>query len=746
MEMRHIGLVALLLGGCDRVFGLDELDALPAPPAPDAPLPAERWRMVDGGSAHTCGVRVDHTLWCWGRNDFGQLGLGMTPRIMEVTEPRRVGTRTAWASVSTSGETTCALELDGSLWCWGRNQHGQVGDGRVGEGMPRHEPFQVPGTWSTVTSGPRHTCAIQGERASCWGNGLDGERGDTTNTSETTTPTLVAGDHRWTTIAAGGRATCGIQLDGTLWCWGKNADGQLGIGNPPDKTNAPVQVGVETAWVELALGEEFACGRQEPGVVRCWGNNARGQLGDGTSSGRSVPTAVDNDMVTDWRHLVAGSAHVCAVRASGELSCWGSNTYGKLVLDPAIAIRTIPGAVPGTDTWSSIGLGTHHSCAIDRDGQLSCAGYAATAALGIAGEGSRTIPTDVAGDWTLARTGEQATCAVDRSTSNLACWGNNSQGLVGDGRRIDRALPVISNLAAVDLDLGDHAFLIDADAQRWSWGAGNLGQIGDGLQATIDVPKLVTGASWLRMSASRSHSCGITKTTAELYCWGRNAELQIGYLPSGMPFPIPPVLTPTKVAGAWTQISTGIAHTCGMKSDRKAYCWGHNGQGQLGVTTATTTTHVPQAVAIAGQPLLDAVYAGGLYSCARSGIQAWCWGNNVYGQLGDTTTTSRQTPVRLPGDWRSLTLGEFHACGIRMDGTLWCWGQNEYGQLGIGTLVDSTSPEPIGSDTDWLTVDAGRIHTCATKPGGVLRCWGANLAGAIGDGTAWRGALVRVPK
>lgn len=732
--------------GCDRVFGLTiPVDAIDAA---DAPPPLEHWRLVSGGDAHTCGIRLDHTLWCWGRNDRGQLGRGTAASELEHPEPVRIGAGADWDQLAVGADTTCAIKLDRTLWCWGRNHTGQVGGGVVSELLP--EPVQVAGTWTAVAAGASHACAIDdAAKLWCWGHGASGERGDGTGGGQpaidSPTPVAVSGDGTWRQVVVGERSTCGLQTDDSLWCWGSDDHGRLGLGGGGAR-NVPTRVGAES-WRAVTLRHQSACAIRADGEVRCWGANDHGQLGDGSVVARAVPTAIDDDVTGEWVAVDTGKTHACAIRATGELACWGRNHRGQLASDPDLLARTSPTPVTRVEgvgeRWSSLGLGGEHSCAIDTAAQLWCAGLGATGALGTGG-GSRLRPTAISTTWERPVAGDDATCAFSRGLQTVACWGHNARGLLADGSTRDQQRPPILQLGPwTQLDLGDHGCALDPNGAQVCWGPNDLGQLGTNTSASSTVPTPIFNpgaAAWAMVSASRSHTCAITKSSV-LYCWGRNAERQTGKAAAVND----PVLAPSLLIGTtWKDVGTGIDFSCGLQLDNKAYCWGHSAKGQLGNAGATGTTATPQAVSTA--QTFDRIEVGARHACALMGTSAWCWGWNQGGQLGTGSVSDQNVPLVLSGAWRELSLGEEHSCGIRTDGTLWCWGRNHHGQLGDGTTVSQPVATQVGTETTWTSVSAGLRHTCATTADGTLWCWGGNVSGAIGDGAAWRATLELVTR
>jgi alpha-tubulin suppressor-like RCC1 family protein len=225
-------------------------------------------------------------LWCWGGNNSGQLGDGTTTSQYS---PEQIGTST-WKAVAAGAWHTCGLQTDGSLWCWGNNDSGQLGDGTLTYDYgQKNAPDQI-GTstqWVAIAAGFLHTCGLQVDGSLwCWGWNEYGSLGDgTTNTQPA--PEQVGVGASWTAIALGDAHTCGIQTNGSLWCWGNNRYGQLGDGNPLQQQNAPERIGTSSLWASVTAHGVNTCGLQTDDSLFCWGWNYSGQIGDGTTSGQS---------------------------------------------------------------------------------------------------------------------------------------------------------------------------------------------------------------------------------------------------------------------------------------------------------------------------------------------------------------------------------------------------------------------------------------------------------------------------
>ena len=344
-------------------------------------------------------------------------------------------------------------------------------------------------------------------------------------------------------VAAGDAFTCARKGDGSLWCWGLNADGQLGVGDAVDRWSPSEVSALGNGVAAIAAGASHACALLGDGSVRCWGNNDAGQLGDGTRSAHSVPAPVGG--VEDALQIVVGNQHSCARRASGTVVCWGSSRAGQLGngVAGANAFSATPvevGGLPGADELAA------------------------------------------RGDHTCARSGEQ-----------VRCWGDDSSGQLGDGES----------------------------------GAGAY------QPSPILVANLGGGAAGLTVGGA--HSCA-RLSDGSVRCWGNNSsgQLGLGYVSYGSATAVPtPQALPMVVARA---LSAGQAHTCAIAADGSLQCWGVNGRGQLGRGDFTQAVErgVPTPSTVPLTAVLT-VAAGATHTCARVGDGSLaCWGGNRVGELG----------------------------------------------------------------------------------------------------------------
>ncbi len=261
-------------------------------------LEAAVFSQVDCGWGHSVGIKNDGTLWAWGANRSGQLGDGTTDYR---NSPVQVGIDIDWQSVSVGGDHTVAVKTDGTLWTWGANGGGQLGDGTT---IYRNSPVQVGSDdthWQSVSAGSEHTVAIKADGTLwSWGANRSGQLGDDI-TDYRKIPDQVGSD-TWQSVSAGSEHTVAIKTDGTLWSWGANRSGQLGDGTMEDK-EIPFQVGSDT-WRSVSAGSEHTVAIKTDGTLWAWGSNYRGQLGDGSTENRTSP--VHTGSGSDWQSVRAG--------------------------------------------------------------------------------------------------------------------------------------------------------------------------------------------------------------------------------------------------------------------------------------------------------------------------------------------------------------------------------------------------------------------------------------------------------
>jgi alpha-tubulin suppressor-like RCC1 family protein len=349
-------------------------------------------------------------------------------------------------------------------------------------------------------------------------------------------------------------------------------------------------------------------------------------------------------------------------------------------------------------------------------------------------------PPSASGTATAISAGYGHTCALT-SAGGVECWGDNGYGQLGDGTTADRHSPVaVSGLASGVRAIAAGEALSCAVTSAGGvkcWGDNSNGQLGDGTTADRRSPVAVSGLAGVRaIAAGEALGCALT-SPGGVKCWGYNRYGELGdgtttdhHAPVGV----------SGLRSGVTAIAVGYLHACALTSAGAVKCWGYNRYAQLGDGT-TTDRRTPVEVSGLARGV-TAISAGGGHSCALThagGVK--CWGSNYLGELGNETTTRQLTPSAVSGLDSGVAEiaagGEAHVCALTTAGEVKCWGYNGYGQLGDGTTANRHSPVDVSGLPDGVQAIAagGYGHTCALTSAGEVKCWGRNSSGQLGDGT-----------
>ncbi len=342
---------------------------------------------VAAGRLHSCGWREDGPAYCWGYNSHGQLGsdaadfsCGGVPCHFR---PALVQGDHAFRDLAAGATHTCGVTTQATAYCWGANGEGQLGTGTVGGADDVHrDPQPVAGghAFSAIAAGEAHSCAVTPDgTAYCWGRNDDGQLGDGTRQPRAT-PVRVATDLRFTTLTAGVRHTCGITTAGAAYCWGSNSQRQLGTGASPS-SNRPVAVAGGYSMSHISAGDGHTCAVSTSSNAYCWGANSDGQLGNGITSTRSTPQLVGGGQ--PFSTIAAGGFHTCGIHVSGQASCWGSNNYRQLGNNTNVSgEHPLPSPTASSTAYTTISAGWLHTCAGTASGRTHCWGYNGGGQLG----------------------------------------------------------------------------------------------------------------------------------------------------------------------------------------------------------------------------------------------------------------------------------------------------------------------------------------------------------------------------
>ena len=334
------------------------------------------WTNVSAGGDQTLARKADGNLYGWGSNLFGQLGDGTstsrnTPTLVS-------GGSTLWKQIATGDQFVIALRSDGTLWSWGLNQVGQLGDGTT---TNRATPAKIGAAtdWVFVAAGKRHAFAINSKGLLYgWGGNFNGQLGDGTTVSKfvpTPNPTTmstpnssgaaVVAAKTWKSVVAGDTHSLGIDTANGLYGWGGNASGQVGNALPADSL-APVKIGF-SFWASVSAGGAHSAGIRTDGTLFAWGSNSNGQVGNRSSTNVTAPTPVTS--ATNWAVVSAGALHTMATRTDGSLWGWGANSESQLG-NGEMNDLSFPMQIGAVTNWNTVSAGSGHSIGIQNDNTL----------------------------------------------------------------------------------------------------------------------------------------------------------------------------------------------------------------------------------------------------------------------------------------------------------------------------------------------------------------------------------------
>ena len=329
---------------------------------------------------HTLARKADGSLWTWGYNWVPNLKPYEAQLLpMQRTTPGAASIAGEFTNIEAGRTHVLARKGDGTVWAWGNNSAGWLGDGSI---TTRELPVQVGSAsdWSTIAAGPLTSFGIKTD-GTLWGWGDGGDfRFGSLNLGTRTSPILISADTNWKTVAAGWHHTLGIRTDGTLWSWGKNGSGQLGT---PGifAFGVLTQVGAATNWSDVVASDDFSLGIRSDGTLWAWGDNANGQLGDPTFGGEANPPA-QVGTATNWKSVDARANHVVATKTDGTLWAWGDNTFGAVGTGAAGGNQTTPVQIGSATNWTAVAAGEMHTIALRSDGTAWSWGDNTRGALG----------------------------------------------------------------------------------------------------------------------------------------------------------------------------------------------------------------------------------------------------------------------------------------------------------------------------------------------------------------------------
>jgi alpha-tubulin suppressor-like RCC1 family protein len=673
----------------------------------------------------------------WGSNQSGQLG-----------RPTAATTIFSWTAVSAGFQHTLAIRSDGKLFAWGLNNRGQLGNDAItgGYGASPNSPVQIgASSWTAVAAGAFHSLAIRsGGSLFAWGrnnfgqlgNGQFGDYGGPYGSSTQQSSPVQIGTSSWTAIAAGDEFSLAIRSGGNLFAWGVNTNGQLGLNNQTNRSS-PTQVGT-SVWTAISAGSLHTLALRSGGGLFSWGANTFGQCG-----------RTELNPVASWTAIAGGAYHTLAIRSDSKLFAWGKNNYGQCGNGAPMTFgnRELEPVQIGTSNWIAVSVGLNHSLAIRSDNKLFSWGANYGGALGTEVYGSRrNSPLQIGtSNWIRIAAGRNHNLAI-RSDSKLFAWGDNGYGAVGNGVTGSAVWEPVqigtSNWTAIAAGHG-HSLAIRSDSKLFAWGGNYFGNLGLGDNTNRSSPVQVGSSNWTAIAAGTFHSMAI-RSGGSLFAWGDNGSGQLGLNDTTRRS------SPVQIgSSAWTAIAAGGYHCLAIRSGGRLFSWGYSNNGQLGLPNNPYGYLPNQSSPVqVGTSNWTAVAAGRRHSLAiRSGGSLFVWGYNNEGNLGQGNLVLARSPVQIGGNpkaslispvqvgssnWTTVAAGTFHSLAIRSGGSLFAWGNNGVGQLGLNNTTNRSSPVQVGS-SNWIRIAGATTASFAIRSDNKLFSWGNNFAGQLAD-------------
>jgi alpha-tubulin suppressor-like RCC1 family protein len=656
------------------------------------------------------------------------------------------------------GARVCAIH-SGAAKCWGNQSMGELGNNL---GSSSSVPTNVVGLSTNVTDIDTSdqayggfSCAVHSGAAKCWGNNSVGQLGDGTTTVSVTPVTVSGLSSGVSKIATGETHACAVLIDGTVKCWGNNSNGQLGDGTTTSSL-VPVTVsGIASGATKISLGFRHSCALVSGGV-KCWGANGSGQLGNGTTVASSTPvdaTGLTSGVtdVTASGDAVGGVSGTCAIDSLGAVKCWGGNNYGQLG-DGTTTSKTVPTQVTGlTSGFTQVSANVGTVCAVKSDGKSYCWGDYTVGQLSGDVGGFLYSPKDpigLSGLVSSVSVGLYFSCAIHNGAAK--CWGANSYGNLGNGNYTNQGSPVqvtglTSGVTSIATDADNyysnrHACAVHNGAAK-CWGDNSNGQLGNGVTGgSSNVPVQVTGlaSGVLSVAVSMWHSCAVL-IDGTMKCWGNNSHGQLGdgtTNNSNVPVSVVDV-------SAATETSIASRYSCAIDGGAMK-CWGLNANGQLGdgtaidKLTAGIVTGLSSGVTSISTQAYDTTNS---FSCAVQNGSAKCWGYGYNGRLGTGNGSSQNVPTQVSGFTSNVKKIVTHTnggCLLTNSGAVHCWGINSALILSP-TFSLNFSFSPVANSfitTGAIDISTGGNGACAITTSNSLKCWGNYLNSGTGSTTA----------
>lgn len=658
------------------------------------------------GVSHAAALDSNGTLTVWGDNTLGQLGDNKASENIKVYDLITDGYKiNDVIDFAISNSTMFIVDSSNNLYAWG-DANSQL----IGTNLSDDQ------SWTVLSTGQSHAAGIKADGTLwTWGDNLYGQLGDNAlSGTRTYRPVQIPGS--WLAVSAGNRFTLGINSIGELYAWGINSYGELGLGDRIYRSS-PTQIGSSNTWLKVAAGNNFSFGLNSLNQLYAWGQNDSYVFfttGVGLNLSRSSPVFV----ASSARDIVAGRRHAHYIRSTDNtIRSAGDNTYGQL----GNGVR-VPTANSGANTDPAIPVASvftssssDSSFAIQSNGNLYVWGRNLNGALGLPFNVEDTakrytnvlinrnsiIATDNVGRLYAIGDGTGANSGIRPQISSQS----TSPVLVNSSFNVATIVVSSASDASVYSNNATAAFITDTN-KTYMWGSNDTGQLGITSLTSRSFPTLVnTTASFTTVAAGTRASAGID-TNGVLYTWGDNQRGTLG-------------------TGSETIVDYDATtyNTYAVRTDGKLFAWGNNASGQLGINN---TLNRSSPVLVSSTSSFTKVAASGSTAFAITvDDRLFAWGAGTTGQLGNNSALNRSSPVQVAGSWTKVSGSVFHTLMIASNGNLFSTGTNFDGQLGLDATLPPRRSSPVLVSSDAFTdISTGTYQSAAIRDDGALFVWG----------------------
>ncbi|MBN1190057.1 MAG: Ig-like domain repeat protein [Dehalococcoidales bacterium] len=778
---------------------------------------------IAGGLYHSLAVDSDGQVWVWGTNDKGQLGISTS--TSRKSTPYLLDSISDVEKVAAGSYHSLVLKTDGTVWAWGYNSDGQLG---IDSKSQQTSPVQVLGgeqggefltNIKDIAAGNAFSMALAKDGSVyTWGEYSSGQLGIGSVSTEKTTPVKVDNGEQSGTdylsgieaIAAGYDFCLAVVSDGKIYAWGNNKYGALGNGDTSSTEKTPVKVDTITDAAAVAAGQYHSLAVTNTGTVYAWGYNGKGQLGVGSTSNKTTPVAVEFGKVSrEIKSLAAGYNHSLALDRDGFVWGWGNNDNGQVgngssddYQDEPVELYELNG------TAANIAAGAYHNLATSSSSSslkisttsLKNAGVNSAYEVNVnASGGTKPYIWEILPDYDgatvnnilgISHTESQSYCTLQGTFTSTGTfqfimrvsdsdenadlqllslkvtssgqgeggyiwdWGENSDSQIGNGNTTDvktpRGLEADSIQDAVHIAGGlKHTLAVDSEGIVYAWGDNYYGQLGTGSSGDKTEPYELDDEDIdnIDQVAAGGYFSLALDNEDYVWAWGDNSRYQLGNADAGSK-----EISPVRVDELENIQKIAAGYQFGMALDNEGYVWtwGDNSERQLGTDSSDSKCETPDRVKSGDQD--GSTYLSGIVDIA-AGYQfclavdyagnIWAWGDNSKGQLGNTDADSyEKTPIQVYNskltNAKKVAAGYDHSLALDATGIVWAWGNNEYGQLGINSTSSNkttpTSVEDADMDMKITSIAAGYYHSMALDEYDHVWVWGDNSHYQMGMG------------